>query len=60
MYIKGEKLIHIPSNKKCTFEEYEVDKVQYYSDDCVWVIFNRIGFKRNVEKLIYLGNIKRR
>ena len=24
MYISGEKLHHIPSNKKCIFKEYEV------------------------------------
>lgn len=54
MYVRGDKLHHIPSNKKCIFKEYEVEKRYYKSDDCVWVIFNRIWFKRNVERLVYL------
>ena len=60
MYINGDKLYHIPSNKKCTFKEYEVKKRCYQSDDCAWVTFNRIWFKRNVELLVYLGNLERR
>lgn len=60
MYNKGDKLTHIPTNKKCTFKEYEAEKRFYMSDNCCWVVFDRIWFKKNVEKLVYLGNIKRR
>lgn len=60
MYDKGCRLIHTPTNKKCTFDRYEVNKAQYWSDDCAWVIFDRIRFNKNVEKLVFLGNIERR
>ena len=60
MYKYGDKFTHIPTNKKCVFKEYETEKNQYMSDDCCWVIFDRIWFRRNVEGLVYLGNIERR
>lgn len=57
MFQKGEVLIHNPSHKKCSFLAYETENKN--ADDCAWVLFERIGFRRNQEKLVYIGNLSR-
>ena len=57
MFQKGEVLIHHPSHKKCIFQAYETENKN--ADDCAWVLFKRIGFRRNQEKLVYIGNLSR-
>lgn len=58
MFHKGDRLIHIQSHKKCTFLEYELEN-HTASDDCARVIFDKIRFKKNVEMLIYIGNLRK-
>lgn len=54
----GDRLIHIESNKKCTFKEYEVENSKF-DDCCAWVIFDRIWFKKNAERLVFVKNLRR-
>jgi hypothetical protein len=59
MFKSGDRLRHICSGKKCTFKEYEVEGwTDPNTDYCAWVIFDRIWFKRKVEKLIFLKNLE--
>ncbi len=57
LFKNGDRLTHTESGKLCTFKEYEMPEWTE-PHDCAWVIFDRIWFKKNVEKLVYIKNIK--
>jgi hypothetical protein len=61
LFKNGDRLLHIESGKKCTFKEYEVEEWTNTHPDlgyCAWVIFDRIWFRKNQERLVFIKNLQ--
>ena len=57
MFTSGDRLFHTESGKRCSFQGYEVEGWTG-PEDCAWVVFDRIWFKKKVEKLVWIKNLK--